>query len=223
MKSYLFLSLSALVFAFSGCSGTGYADDMPVKELSEFGYITVTDDSMMLSDWESHYVSELGWDVDFSDVLVSKKPEGNYRLLVIAKGLTMNQVWNSWKFPKASSFKNLDEIIAINSRNADKGHYAIWVKNGLSPDTEFLGFNVAHVDPDMKIGITLLERMVFESKHYAETGRSLDRSGGTFCSGSRTIDGGIPSVGLGDNVVRVNSYTTSVKDESFGVRAVALN
>ncbi len=43
-------------------------------------------------------------------------------------------------------------------------------------------------------GITLMERLILELKHFEETGKHLDVDKITLCVGSRDSDGGVPSV-----------------------------
>lgn len=169
-------------------------------------------------DWQKFYQSEFGIEVDLNGVQVPEKPEGNYRLLFIAKGLTPNKVFDSWKFPKWRYNDDLDKAMPTNKRTATE-HYAIWVLIGDEPDAEFLGKSTKTADPSMEIGMTLLERMIFEGKYFLETGKHLDVKGLTFCSGSRYSGGGVPSVCL-DTLggVRVNWYNLDGSYSKGGIR-----
>jgi hypothetical protein len=169
-------------------------------------------------EWQKFYQSAFGIEIDFTGVAVPEQPEGNYRLLFIAKGMTPNKVYDAWTFPKWRYDDNLDKAVPTNKRTATES-YAIWVQAGDEPDTEFLGKSTKQADPNMEVGITLLERMVFESKYFAETGKHLDVKGVTFCSGSRNSDGRVPGVYLGtDGEVYVGWYYLDHSDSKCGVR-----
>lgn len=172
----------------------------------------------MREEWQKFYQDHFNMEVDFSGVTVPEKPEGNYRLLFIAKGLTPNKVFNAWTFPKWRYNDDLDKAVPTNKRTASE-HYAIWVLAGDEPDQEFLNKSTREADPNMEIGITLLERMIFESKYFAETGKHLDVKGVTLCSGSRNSDGRVPSVYLDtDGEVHVSWYRLDSSYDKDGVR-----
>ncbi len=148
-------------------------------------------------DWEAYYLKAFKWTLDFSEVIIPQKPEGDWRLIFVAKGLTCDKVYTAWTFPKwkYTGDESIDVVVPTNVRTASE-HYAVWVSFGVEPDVEFLGKLTTQVDPDMKIGMTLLERMVLEGKYFDETGQHLDVVGATFCSGSRFVGGVVPRVRL---------------------------
>jgi len=144
-------------------------------------------------EWKEFYKTHFDWDVDFSFVIISKKPKkGNWRLLFIAKSMNHNlafkickKLFKSWKV-----YDDLDNNISKNIRSADS-HYVVWVRDEIEPDKNLLGKSIKEVDSDMN-GITLLERIIFEIKYFTETDKHLDIKYITFCSGSRDLDGNIP-------------------------------
>lgn len=173
--------------------------------------------------WEEFYKNQFGWDMDFSLVLIPTRPEvGSWRLLFIAKGLTMNRgfeqcekLFNSWRYND-----DLDKAIPTNARNASE-NYAVWVRDGVEPDTEHLGKSTRQADNDMKIGITILERIIFEIKYFLETGKHLDIKGVTFCSGSRFSDGYVPGCSWypADGEFKVDWYHLDYSNSDYGVRS----
>jgi hypothetical protein len=191
------------------------------KKLREL--FSITDEfSEIREEWQKFYKAHFNWDVDFSQVLIPIKPtDGKWRLLFIAKGMTLNfafktceKLFTSWKY-----HDDLDKAISKNIRNTDS-HYAIWVHDEIEPDTEFLGKSTRQADPDMKIGITLLERIIFEIKYFTETGKHLDVKGLTFCSGSRGSDGNVPFACLLTVVFFGVSYNSLDRSNSgFGIRS----
>lgn len=167
------------------------------KKLREV--FSITDEFFEVrTEWQNFYKEKFNWTVDFSSVIIPTMPtNGKWRLLFIPKGMTMNLafkiasgLFTSWRYND-----DLDAVVTKNIRNTES-HYVIWVRNEVEPDQEFLGKSTRQADPDMKIGITLLERIIFEIKYFTETGNHLDVKGITFCSGSRNASGGVPNACL---------------------------
>lgn len=177
-------------------------------------------------EWQKFYKTHFNWDVDFSQVIIPVKPiDGKWRPLFIAKGMTLNfafkiceKLFSSWKY-----YDDLDKAISKNIRNADS-HYAVWVRDEVEPDVEFLGKSTREADPEIKIGITLLERIIFEIKYFTETGKHLDIKGLTFCSGSRSSGGLVPCAYLSSGGrFRVSCDGLAGSSSGYGIRsAVAL-
>lgn len=172
--------------------------------------------------WQKFYKEHFKWDVDFSRVIIPPKPAiGSWRLLIIAQGMTLNkmfarmeQLFKCWKYAD-----NLDTAVSTNVRTT-ASHYAVWVRDGVEPDAEFLGKSVREADPDMKIGMTLLERTTLGVKYFAETNKHLDIKGLTFCSGSLDSDGDVPYMFWSpiDDHVFVRWCYVDDSDGSHGVR-----
>ena len=168
------------------------------KKLREV--FSITDEFYEIrQEWQKFYKTNFNWDVDFSQVIIPSKPDGKWRLLFIPKGMNLNlsfsiceKLFKSWRYTE-----DLNKAVTKNIRNTDS-HYVVWVRDEVEPDQEFLGKSTNQANPDMKIGITLLERIIFEIKYFTETGNHLDIKGLTYCSGSRDADGVVPSAGLDD-------------------------
>jgi hypothetical protein len=171
-------------------------------------------------EWQEFYQKCFGIEVEFRFVQIPTKPTvGKWRLLFIAKDLTLNQVFNAWTFPKWRVSEDLDAYFPTHSRLPTE-HYAVWVQDSIEPDAIHRGKSTRKVDPDMKIGITVLERMIFESKYFDETGNHLDVKGLTFCSGSRSADGHVASVDLlSDGEVYVFWSDLDSSNSNYGVRS----
>lgn len=170
--------------------------------------------------WRKFYQKHFSMELNFADVIVPDKPmEGTWRLLIIAQGLTMNQVYDSM----SKAFKcwryndDLDAKVPKNIRDT-KTAYAIWVRDGVEPDEKYLGKSTNQADPDMTIGQILLERMIHEIVFFDETGNHLDIKGVTFCTGSRNSDGGVPGVGWGGGEVRVFWGHLDDSSSGYGLR-----
>ena len=170
--------------------------------------------------WQDFYKEHFDWTVDFSRVLIPKKPGEFWRLIFIAKGMKMNKAMARCKdlFETSQNKDDFDASVTQNIRTASE-NYAVWVRDGLEPDHEFLGKSTKEADPDMKIGITLLERIILEIKYFSETGNHLDLRGLTFCSGSRGSDGHVPSANWFGSWFRISWYGLDGSDSDYGVRS----
>ena len=194
------------------------------KKLREV-FSIVDEYASIREEWYKFYKNKFGWDVDFSRVIIPTMPSmGKWRLLFIPKGMRLNlafevctKLFKTWRYND-----NLDDAVTKNIRTTGD-HYAVWVRDEAEPDKEFLGKSTRQADPDMKIGITLLERIIFEIKYFAETGKHLDVKGLTLCSGSRNSVGGVPSAYWYYDEFRVDYYDLDSSHSIGGVRsAVAL-
>jgi hypothetical protein len=190
------------------------------KKLREV--FAITDElSSIREEWQKFYKTHFNWDVDFSQVIIPEMPtDGKWRLLFIPKGMTLNlafsicsKLFKTWKYTD-----DLDKAVSKNIRNTDS-HYAIWVRDEVEPDKEFLGRSTKQADPDIKIGITLLERIIFEIKYFTETGKHLDIKGVTFCSGSRSSDGCVPDAHWGSDWFAVGWSSLGSCYSDYGVRS----
>jgi hypothetical protein len=182
-------------------------------------------------DWEKFYKDNFNEKVDFTKVripnLPTKEAKRDYRLLIIKQGLTLEATFQKCKklFNAYISYiytdKPLDDVVTQNSRTPTT-HYAIWVRNTIEQDPEYLGKSTKDADPDMKIGITLLERLILELKHYQETKQHLDIKGAIFCTGSRSrhADGFVPSVYWNDDSSRlwVSCFPLGYCYSEYGLR-----
>lgn len=146
--------------------------------------------------WRKFYQKYFSIDLNVSDIRIPDAPaDGDWRLIVVAHGLTLNQVYDrmSEAFKCLKYVDDLDANVIKNTRTASET-YAVWVHVGVEPDENHLGKSTNEADPDMKIGITFLERMLLEIVYFDETGKHLDLVGWTLCTGSRSVDGYVPYV-----------------------------
>ncbi len=184
-----------------------------------------TDIVTIREEWKQFYKNHFNWDVDFTNVVIPPMPtNGKWRLLFIPKGMKPSiafamctKLFKTWSY-----YDDLDDAITENARKTAV-NYAVWVRDEVEPDIETLGQSTRKADPDMKFGITLLERIIFEIKYFTETGGHLDIKGITFCSGSRDSGGNVPDVFWGDDRFRVDWRRLVNSYSGYGIRsAVAL-
>lgn len=146
--------------------------------------------------WHKFYQKYFSLDLNVSNIRIPDAPaDGDWRLIIVARGLTLNQVYKcmSEAFKCCEYVDDLDASILKNARDT-KETYVVWVRVGVEPDENYLGKSTNQADPDMKIGMTLLERMLLEIIYFDETGKHLDLIGWTLCTGSRDTDGYVPYV-----------------------------
>ncbi len=175
-------------------------------------------------EWVKFYKTHFNWDVDFSGVIIPPMPTDGkkWRLLFLAKGMILNLAFQICEklFPSWKYYGDLNKEISKNIRDTSS-HYAVWVRDEIEPDTEFLGKSTREADPNMKIGITNLERIIFEIKYFSETGKHLDVKGITFCSASRDADGDVPGAYLdSDGGFKVSYDSLDNSDPEYGIRSV---
>ncbi len=167
----------------------GHKKEMKVKLQKSFKdfFLEMDEFRNIRTDWEAYYLKAFKWKVDLSQVFVPPKPEGgwgDWRLIFVAKNLTCDKVFAALPFPKWRYDEGkIDDLVNIRTPTE---HYAVWVRGDVEPDADLIGKSTEKGDPDMKIGITLLERLLFEGKYFDETGKHLDLESVTLCSGSRS-------------------------------------
>ena len=163
------------------------------------------DVSEILFLWHSFYLRFFTLDLDFSSLRIPEKPtKGKWRLIVVAKGFTPNQVYDicAKHFPCWRYIDNLDANVTRNDREP-KETYAIWVRNRQEADEELKNLSADQLKEQKIPGITLLERLLYELKYWDETQKHLDVQNWTLCAGSRYSVGSVPSVSWRGSRLRV--------------------
>ncbi|OGY60403.1 MAG: hypothetical protein A3B23_01865 [Candidatus Colwellbacteria bacterium RIFCSPLOWO2_01_FULL_48_10] len=174
-----------------------------------------------LSSWIKLYRDHLGIKVNLTNVEIPAQPAGFTRLILVAKGATLNQVFRACKskFPTWSYFDNLDKDVTQNDRDPKNGTYAIWVKDVQEVDEELQNVSADDIKAKGIITMTLLECLLYQLKFFMETGEHLDVENITLCAGSRDSDGGVPYVCWSGG--RLNVHWCSPDDAYSNVRARA--
>lgn len=174
--------------------------------------------------WQKFYEKVFGEDVDFSNVSIPKKPGENWWLIILAKGMTLEKLFQKcrekfgvWKWTE----DNLDKIV-ISDRTSKDGHYAIWVRANIEADEEFKNLSANQLKKQSHKGITLEERLVLELFYFWKTKKHLDIQNWTLCSGSRCADGRVPNVHWDGDKMRVSRYDSDdVRDYLRARQAVS--
>jgi len=178
-----------------------------------------------LDEWGELY-EEDGIKVDFSHLLLPKRRKGFDRLIFIPEGLKIQQACDNLRFPVGTDFenRNLDEVVIKNDRDSAKGAYAIRVRNRVNADEEMKNPSANDLLRRRISGITLLERIQYERKHFKETGGRgfLDYDVTNLCPGSRIAGGYVPGVHGGGGWGGINIWLFGVdfSDDSLRPRVV---
>ena len=150
----------------------------------------------LISDWQKFYQEVFGIKVDFSNLEIPERQKGFDRLIIIAKGMTSQRLFDKCQelfSCQKWTDKSLDKVVN-SERTAEKGPYAIWLRNRVEADEELKNLSADDLKKQSIIGITLEERLIYELKYFKETGKHLDIKSITLCSGSRFSDGFVPNV-----------------------------
>lgn len=169
----------------------------------------VVDIPTMLAGWRSFYHKFFNLDLDFSGVRIPPHQPGFDRLIVVAQGLTHNQVYEACvqRFPCWRYTDDLDKATqGLHKRDPKNGSYAIWVRDRIEADEELKNLSANQIKEKGITTETLLERLIHELKYWNETGQHLDVNNITLCSGSRYRDGIVPYARWGGDKFRVDWY-----------------
>lgn len=169
-------------------------------------------------EWWMRFYRDEGIVVDPDSLTIPPKPEGKWWLIVVAPGLTYNQVVAMLrkKFEVWLWTKDLDKVINLSKeqRRAIDKPYAIWVKANVEADSELRGKSAN--DLAGQDVVTLMERLLLEVFYFCliAEGKHLDINNVTLCAGSRCVVGSVPHVNLysDDGRVGVLDYNP---DRSF--------
>lgn len=185
------------------------------------GGITMPDYRDLLADWEKFCREVYGITVDLSGVRIPNPQEGFDRLLVVPQGLTMNRAYKACAdaFPSWRYVDDLDKEVIQNDRDPKNGSYPIWARNRVEADDELRNLSANELTRESGTYMTLLERLLYERKYFAETGGHLDVKNVTLCAGSRYLYGYVPDVHW-DGELEVGYYHPEDAYDYLRARAV---
>jgi hypothetical protein len=158
-------------------------------------------------DWSKFYKKYFGIVADFSAIRIPAKVAGFDRLIVVAEGVSINQVYETGK-KNFGSWKwcggDIESNMRVEERGPVKTVYAIWIRNGQEADDDLKNLS-AEMIAERKIDTeNLLERLLHGFKFWSETKTHLDIETITLCASSRYAGGHVPDVSrLNDGDVRV--------------------
>ena len=154
--------------------------------------------SETIKQWQEFYQETFQITPDFSKLEIPEKREGFDKLLIIAKGMTPQKLFEKCKefFPSNISTKDndLDKVIT-SDRNTKKESYAIWVRDCIEADDQKLeDLSVDEIKKQGLVTETLEERLIQELEYFFRTKDHLDKERVNLCVGSLYVTGRVPSV-----------------------------
>lgn len=167
--------------------------------------------------------------VDLSKSQLPESREGFNWLIVVPKGLTLEEIYRKCRRSFMITTYRIDEYDYLKSidsvRTAEKT-YALWVRNLVEAE-EHLNMSADDCGEEGVPGMTLEERLLLELFFQWKTGEHLDLEFSTLCSGSQTAFGSIPYVSLSsdaykEGVVSIYDMLQSQRHPLVGVREVTL-
>jgi hypothetical protein len=161
----------------------------------------------MVIEWEELY-REDGIKVDFSNLRIPEHKQGLDRLIIIPKGLKIQQAYDNlakhFQCRKVTE-NNLDEVVTKNERDSSNESYAIWVWDLTRANKELPELLV-----DLELsGITLLEMLQYLRKYRKVKGQYLNCMKEILCLGSRFLSGRVPGVRWNDEWMSVLCYDSA--------------
>lgn len=171
--------------------------------------------------WQNFYTKFFGLTPDLSGVIIPAHVEGFDRLVIVAQGISLNQVWevcreqfDCWKY---ISF-GLESVMQESECGPAQATTARWFRDRVEADEEMKSLSARQLTEQNIAGITLMEYLLLELKYFSETGKHLDIKNWTLCSGSRYSDGTVPYVGWRGGRLRVDWYGLGTRDDSLRSR-----
>ena len=162
--------------------------------------------SEQIENWENFYQENFKITPDFSKLEIPEKREGFDKLIIMAKGMTAQKLFDQCRelFP-ATKYKedDLDKIIT-SDRNANKEAYVIWVRDRIEADEELKGLSANVIKAQKLITETLEERLIQELEYFSRTKKHLDEHTATLCTGSCDSDGYVQRVSWSFDEFRIH-------------------
>lgn len=186
----------------------------------------IVEKERIFGDWCSFY--EKCFDIGIDDINPFKKNPSRgdlKRLTIIAKDITYKKAQAEYlkKFSCCIPDEDLDEVVTLNERDPKNGTYAILSRNGREADKIYKNISAETMWKKKKLGMTLLERMIYGLKYHSETGRHLDVDYWTYCTGSRKKDGSVIIVGnCGKTDFEIRSVKADMSSIDWRAREIIL-
>lgn len=159
--------------------------------------------TFIMEDWQALYQDCFGEQHDFSQLKVPTQLSGFEWLVVVAKGMTPQRVYDAcvklfpcWKYMDGS----LDQVVSWEARSAVQGPYAIWLRARVEAGKELKHLSAEALKSRNIPSNGLTERLLLELMYFHKTDKHLDVKNVTLCSGSRYSDGTVPNVHWSDKL-----------------------
>ena len=158
-----------------------------------------------IQSWTEFYQKYFDLTTDLSGIRIPAKKDGFDCLIVVARGMSINLVYEtgkknfrSWKW---CGDEDLESQMKESERGPVKESYAFWVRDNQEADEDMKNQSAQMIaDSKEKIDTeNLLERLLHGFKYWSETKNHLDISTITLCASSRYGGGDVPGVDRDDD------------------------
>jgi len=196
-----------------------------IKRILEILNEPVNRYASLITEWEEFYLKYFDIKTNLKDVIIPEitgqgQPK---RLVIIIPIISVNKVIKSLK----KQFKVVMEVSGPPAKLKDERNshkpYAIWVAKSQEPHRKLRSKSADWAKEQNFSGETLLERLLHGFKYWDETGRHLDETFMTVCTGSRYFNGFVPIVSSAENEISIGQNGTNVSLPVLGLREIYSN
>lgn len=181
-----------------------------------------------LEEWEIFYKKYFDVPVNLSKISIPRIRKEFDRLLIIIPGIPVLRIISIMdsKFRIAVESSDYSLYKTIDERRDAGNPYAIWVRDGEEPETDFLSRSAEWMYNCPKASETLKERLIHGLKYWDENKKHLDVDVATLCSGSKNSHGTTPIVSFSclsspeKNTVKIAWIKSSDSFRKVGAREV---
>ncbi|MFA6428256.1 MAG: hypothetical protein WCW02_01805 [Candidatus Buchananbacteria bacterium] len=163
-------------------------------------------------DWQDFYQTVFGLECDLSGIKIPEKREGFDRLIIMAQGLTAEQLWLKTKEVCGEVGRIFSsELDSTISERTTEAAYAFWVRDNQEANVELKNISVEQIEQQNLTTETLEERLLHGLKYFKETGQQLDVDCRTMCCSSFGLLGYPLTVGYTMGKVRIMEHVDRVQ------------
>ncbi len=109
--------------------------------------------------------------------------------------VTNNEAFDACKRKMGNAWRYQDDLNTVRDIvERPKTPYVVWAKALIEADQDLANVSAEMIQKRSINILTLLERLILDSKHFDETKTYLDVENVTLCAGSRSADGNVPRV-----------------------------
>lgn len=175
-------------------------------------------------DWPKVY-EVLGMEAEYAEAVNTldvTQGEGLWTIPVV-QGVTCNKLVAALRKLGVNVYTYVDDLdkgVPTNDRSPDKKSYLVSFRRNVEADPDNKNRSANDLAKVGHMGITLLERLLLELGYFLATGKHLDVSNWTLCSGSRRSNGSVPYVNFRDGKVYVLWCHPGAADDNVRSRSV---
>jgi hypothetical protein len=171
-------------------------------------------------EWQRFYKEVFDLEVDFAGVEIAREQPGFGWVVMVARGLTLSQVWAKCRehFCVYSYVGNLEKAIVTNDRTSATV-YVKRFRGRVEADKENKCLSANALADRKAQSITLLERLLLELWYHWKTGEHLDIKNITLCAGSRDYHDIVPSVYWRNDKLYVNYCRLGFASDTIRARS----